>query len=220
MPDTINNETEQLLNDLFEAAREAGLQPSDPMTPLIGCLAQVIRFLDQRTAKSDRIAINASKRIVQTIGQSHQASEAEEKRILAALATAEADTVRRIATAIVKTADGAWTRRVEVFDRNSAMLAGFLLFAVAATSIACGSWWGRSSAEGAFRETEAGLREAFIDGPGSAYAWRELMQWNDLRGSLAACDAAPGRIHIQDGRRWCEVPLWIENPSNPRAPRP
>jgi hypothetical protein len=109
---------------------------------------------------------------------------------------------------------------VQVIDRNTALLAGFILCAVAVASISFGAWWGRSSADAAFRETEAGLREAFIDGPESAHAWRALMQWNDLRSSLATCEAAPGRIHVQDGRRWCQIPMWIENIANPQPPRP
>ena len=220
MPDPLNNETERLVAALREAARQAGLRRDDPMAPLVLAFMQTIKFLGERSARSDHIAIDASRRIAKTVGQSRQAADAETKRFRAALAETEADTVQRIATAIVETADVAWTRRVRVFDRNTAALAGLVLFAVAAACLAGGAWWGRSSAYADFRETEAGLHDAFIDGPDRAYAWLQLMELNDPRAALLSCDAAQGRIHIQDGRRWCLVPLWIEKPAIRLPPRP
>jgi hypothetical protein len=220
MPDPLNNESERLVAALREAAHQAGLRRDDPMAPLVLAFIHTIKFLGERCARSDRIAADASRRIAKTVGQSRQAAEAETARFRAALAKTEADTVGRIATAIVETADAAWTRRVRIFDRNTAALAGLVLFAVAAACLAGGTWWGRSRADAAFRETEADLHEAFIDGPDSAHAWRELMKWNDLRGSLLTCDAAFGRIHVQDGRKWCALPLWIEKPANSQPPRP
>jgi hypothetical protein len=220
MPDPVKNEADRLVAELHEAARQAGLRRDDPMVPLIGALGQIIRYMSTRAARSDHIAIDASRRIAQTVSQSRQVAEAETKRIRAVLAKTEAHTIERIATAIVETADAAWTRRVRVFDRNTAALAGLVLFAVAAACLAGGTWWGRSRADAAFRETEADLHEAFIDGPDSAHAWRELMKWNDLRASLFTCDAALGRLHVQDGRKWCAQPLWIEKPANPQPPRP
>jgi hypothetical protein len=220
MPDLPPHDAERLIAALREAARQAGLRRDDPMATLIHSFIRTIKFLGERTARSDRIAINASRRIARTVSQSRQAAEAETKRFRAVLAKTEADTVQRIATAIVETADVAWTRRVRVYDRNTAMLAGFILFAVAAACLAGGDWWGRSRAYVAFRETEAGLHEAFIDGPDGAHDWLQLMEWNDLRAALLTCDAAQGRIHIQDGRKWCQVPFWIEKPVNPSPARP
>lgn len=220
MSDPVKNEADRLVSQLHEAARQAGLRRDDPMVPLIRVLGEILRFISARTARSDRIASDASRRIARTVSQSRQAADAETKRFRAALAKTEADTVGRIATAIVETADAAWTRRVRVFDRNTAMLAGLVLFAVAAACLAGGAWWGRSSTYADFHETEADLHAAFIDGPDRAHAWLQLMEWNDPRAALLSCDAAQGRIHIQDGRRWCLVPLWIEKPATPQPPGP
>ena len=220
MSDPLNNEAERLVTALRDAARRAGLNRDDPMAPLVLAFIETIKFLSNRTALSDRIATDASRRIAKTVSQSRQAAEAETKRFRAALAETEADTVQRIATAIVETADVAWTRRVRVFDRNTAALAGLVLFAVAAACLAGGAWWGRSSAYADFRETEADLHAAFIDGPDRAHAWLQLMEWNDPHAALLTCDAAQGRIRIQDGRKWCQVPLWIEKPAIPQPARP
>ena len=123
MSDPLNKEAERLVAALREAARQAGLRRDDPMAPLVLAFIETIKFLSERTALSDRIASDASRRIAKTVSQSRQAADAETKRFRAALAKTEADTVQRIATAIVETADAAWTRRVRVFDRNTAMLA-------------------------------------------------------------------------------------------------
>jgi hypothetical protein len=219
MSGLLNNEAERLVAALREAARQAGLRRDDPMAPLVLAFIQTIKFLSERTAQSDRLTTDASRRIAQSVRQSRQVTEAETKRFRASLAKTEADMIRRIATGIVETADAAWTRRVRVFDRNTALLAGVFLFAVASASLAGGILWGRGLAYAAFRETEVGLHEAFIDGPDTARSWRELMEWNDLRAAILTCDATQGRIHIQDGRKWCQVPMWIEKLANPQPPR-
>jgi hypothetical protein len=184
--------------------------------PLIHAFGHTLRYLSARTEQSDSVAIAESQRIVQAVSRNRRAIEAETIRFCAEFAKTEADKVQHIATAIVEAADAAWTRRVRVFDRNTAMLAGFILFAVGALCLAGGAWWGHSRAYADIHETEAGLRQAFRDGPDTARAWRELIEWNDLRGSLLACKEVQGRIHIQDGRRWCEVPLWLQKPANPQ----
>lgn len=220
MPDLPPHDAERLIAALRDAARQSGVRRDDPMGPLILSFIRTVKFLSECTARSDRIAIDASLRIAQTVRRSWKSAEIETERFRAALAKTEAETVQRIATAVVETADAAWTRRVRVFDRNTAALAGFVLFAVAAACLAVGNWWGRSQTYSTIRGTEAGLNKAFIDGPDGALDWLHLMDWNNVRTALQSCDQAKGRVQIQDGRRWCPVPLWIEAPKYPQPGRP
>ncbi len=212
--------TKRLIEELGEAARRAGLRRDDPMAPLIKGLAYAIKHVSERTARSDRIAIEASRRTAAIVGEIRHAADAEAERFRLELASVEADTVKRIADAIVETSDVAWTRRVRVLDRNTAFLAALTIFAVASASLAGGFWWGRNVAFAAVQETEIALQAAFRDGAETAGAWSQLMNWNDLRGSLAACNSTPARSHLRDGRRFCDVPLWIEGIPNAQSPRP
>lgn len=214
------NDTERLVTALRNAARHAGLRRDDPLAPLIITFIETIRFLSERTSQSDRIITSASQRIAETVNRGRLTADAEAKRFRAELAKSEAETAQRIAAAIVEAADETWTRRVRVLDRNSAMGAALTLFLVSAVCLAGGAYWGRSRAYADFHETEIGLHQAFRDGPDAAHAWQELMDWNDLRSALLTCNGASGKIHLQDGRRWCWLPFWIENPLKPRQPQP
>jgi hypothetical protein len=215
-----DDNTERLVAKLRDAARQAGLRRDDPMAPLVVGLIHTIRHLGERTARSDRITTIASRRIADVIGESRRAADAEAARFRLELSRVEADTVQRIAAAIVDTANVALTRRVRTLDRNSAYLAALALFAVAAVCLAGGERWGHSRAAASVYEAETALQSALLDGPDTARLWTQLMAWNDLRGSLTACNAAPARNHVQDGRRFCDVPLWIEKRPNRQAPQP
>jgi hypothetical protein len=80
-----------------------------------------------------------------------------------------------------------------------------------------GYWWGSSTAQAAIHETEAGLQAAFNDGPEAARLWLALMLWNDPTHALAQCSGYAG--FVQDGRKACTVPLWIEKPVAAPPPR-
>lgn len=219
--DPSRKSAEQLVAALRDAARRAGLRRDDPLAPLIVTFIETIRFLSERTARSDRIITSASQRIAATVNQGRLTADAEAKRFRAELAKSEADIVQRIATDIAEAADESLTRRVRVLDRRTTMWAALTLFLVSAASMTVGAWWGRNRAYTHFHETEIGLHQAFLDGPDAAHAWRELMEWNDLRSALRACsDAGPDKIHVQGGRRWCWLPFWIERPLNPQQPQP
>ena len=154
-------DVEQLIGELREAARGAGLQRGDPMMPLLVAFARSIRFLAQRNAASDQTVADASQRISDALLLARQVAATETDRFHAELAAAEAATVARISTAIADSADAALTRRVRVFDRTAAFLAAFVLVVTAAGCLAGGYWWGSHRAYADINETAAGLRAAF-----------------------------------------------------------
>lgn len=203
------NEAGQLIAELRDAARVAGLHQDDPMMPLLTAFAHAVRFLDARTAASDHVATESSARITAAIAESRLAAEAEARRFHAELARTEADTIQRIATAIATSADIVLRRRVDVFARNTGLLAAALLVSGIMVALAGGYWWGRNDAYAGFQATETDLRAAFVHGPDAARHWRDLMNWNDIGHSLGLC---AGQVRFQGGRMACDVPLWIEPP--------
>jgi hypothetical protein len=124
---------------------------------------------------------------------------------------AEAVTVERIATAIAASADAALTRRVRVFDRNTAVAASGVLFAVTAMALGGGYLWGATSARAAIQQTEAGLRVAFREGPATAQTWLTLMRANNPDQALAGCTGS-AIWTAPDGRRACRAALWLDMP--------
>ncbi|MCB8884034.1 hypothetical protein ACELLULO517_27615 [Acidisoma cellulosilytica] len=203
-------DVEALIAELREAARHAGIQRDDPMMPLLTTLAHQIRFLANRTATSDRVATETSARIIDALQQSRQAADTEIARFQAGIAETEAVTIERIADSIAKTADRALTRRVAVFQWQLVLGAAGVLVLVAASCLGGGYWWGRDNTLASVHETETGLQTAFEQGAGAAQKWLNLMQWNPITDALGQCTGA--LVSMQDGRKACNVPLWIEPP--------
>ena len=209
-------EVEKLLNELREAVRRAGIQRDDPMMPLLTAMAHAIRFLGERTSRSDRIAQETSTQTIDTLLQGRLTADAETARFQAGLASTEADIIQRVGTAIAHSADVALTRRIRVFDRNTALSAAAALFIVAGACLGGGYWWGHRVAADDIHQTELDLQAAFADGPATARMWLGLMQWNSLADALTHCHD-PTTTSVEDGRRGCAIPLWIE-PAPARAP--
>ena len=208
-PDPNSEEVDKLLNELREATRRAGIQRDDPMMPLLTAMAHSIRFLGDRTSRSDRVSQDASQRIIDALAQGRQTADAELARFEAGLTKTEADIIQRVGTSIARSADTALTRRVKVFDRNTAMAAAGFLFAVGAACLGGGYWWGHYNASTNIQQIEQGLQSAFADDPATAKMWLNLMQWNDLRDALHQC-SDPNYSAIEHGRRECTLPFWIE----------
>lgn len=203
-------DVEALIAELREAARHAGIQRDDPLMPLLTTLAHQIRFLANRTAKSDQMARDTSERIIDALQQSRQAADTEIARFQAGIAQTEVVTIQRIADNIARAADRALTRRVTILQWNRVAWAAAILVCLTVGSLVGGYWWGRDTALSSTHETEAGLQVAFEDGASAAQTWLNLMQWNDITKALAQCTEAA--VSIQSGRKACNVPLWIEPP--------
>lgn len=192
------------------AARQAGIDDDGPLTPLLQALALTLDQLGTLTDRNARISAEHAAALSATLNQARQAADAETERFHAHLDAAKAETVRDVANHIARSADEALTRRVRVFDRNSALTAAAVLVGSILLAGAGGYWWGDSDASVALHQTEAGLQAAFRNGPQAARDWLNLMTWNDPEQALAQCRGTA--VSIQFGRRACTVPLWIEKP--------
>ena len=121
-------------------------------------------------------------------------------------------------SAIARTADDAFTRRVRVLDRNSILVATVVLVGTGASCLGGGYWWGGSNARADIHETEAGLQAAFAGGVDDARSWFDLVTWNNIHTALEACGGS-GHGFTDGGRKACNVPLWVESPQL-SAPKP
>jgi len=206
----------ELVTRMRAAARQAGIDDDGPLTPLLDAFMLTLDRLGALTDRNARISTEHAAALDTTLTLARQSANAETERFYASLDAAKAETVRDVANHIARSADAALTRRVRVFDRNTALIAAAVLVGSILAALAGGYWWGDSNATAAVHETEAGLQAAFSGGPEAARDWLNLMTWNDLEQALAQCRG--DAVSIQSGRRGCMVPLWIEKPVNPPPP--
>ena len=209
-------DVEALIAALREAARQAGVQRDDPMMPLLSAFARSIRFLGTRTTKSDGIIAEMSERMINALQLSRQSADSEIARFQAGIALTETVTIQRIADNIARAADRALTRRVTVLQWSRVAWAAAILVSLTVGSLVGGYWWGHETTLGSIQETDTGLQIAFQNGAGDARKWLDLMQWNTLSNALGQCTG--GSVSIQDGRKACNVPLWIEPPQPQSTP--
>jgi hypothetical protein len=207
----------ELVARMRAATRQAGIDDDGPLTPLLEAFMLTLTRLGGLTDRNARISADHAAALVAALDQARQAADAETGRFHARLDAAKAETVRDVANHIARSADAALTRRVRVFDRNSALIAAAVLVGSILAAGLGGYWWGNSSATAAIHETEVGLQAAFNNGPTAARDWLNLMTWNDSEQALAQCHG--DSVVIQGGRRACTVPLWIEKPISPPPPQ-
>ena len=210
-------EMAELVTRMRVAARHAGIDEDGPLTPLLEAFMLTLDRLGALADRNARISTKHAAALDTALSLARQSANAETERFRASLEAAKAETVRDVAYHIARNADAALSRRVRVFDRNTALIAAAVLVGSILGAFTGGYWWGDSSATAAIRETEAGLRAAFNDGPKAARDWLDLMTWNDPENALAQCSG--NAVSIQYGRRACGVPLWIEKLPSPPPPR-
>ena len=207
----VDEETEKLLGELQRAVKTAGLEPDDPMMPLVTAFARSIRFMAERGSTSDQVMALASERIRAALVEARHTADAEAGRFNAAVKAIETDIIHRISDSIASSADQAFVRRVRVFDRNTALLAAAALFVTAIVCGVGGYVWGGNVAQADIQETEAGLKAAFSIDAADAKNWMLLMDWNNLGQALKSCGNANQAI-LDHGRHACALPLWTERP--------
>lgn len=211
-PDPGDAEVEKLLAEMREAVRRAGIQRDDPMMPLLTALARSIRFMGERTSRSDTVAQETGTQIMQALLQSRQNANAEIARFQAGIASTEADTIQRVGSAIARSADAALTRRIKVFDRNTALCAAAALFIVAAGCLGGGYWWGRMSVTGQIDAAVNGAQIALGDRLVDAEALANLVKWNPMGQVLQGCRNGTNSVWLSDKRLACNLPVYIQPP--------
>lgn len=194
-----------------EAARKAGMQPDDPMAPLVEALARAVMFVGQQCATVASTTEAVVERLGSLLSDGHAVADAEADRFRAQCQAAEAETIESLSTALADAAASAFGERVRAIDRRTAALVAIGLVTALCAGAAGGWWAGVTTTRAAIGETETGLRVAFRDGPETARLWLELMTWNDPRTAVIRCRDA-GRIREEAGRKSCPLLFWVSPP--------
>ena len=105
------------------AARQAGIDDDGPLTPLLDAFMLTLDRLGALTDRNARISTDHAAALDTALTLARQAANAETDRFYASLDAAKAETVRDVAQHIARSADAALRRRVQVFDRNTALVA-------------------------------------------------------------------------------------------------
>ena len=192
--------------ELERAVREGGLS-RDPMRLPLGALAVTLGAIE--------------KLFLATVGQFRTTSEDLDHRLTVAVQRAIQPTdpgaMERLRIAAARGASQEVLALVRAHNRRTALAAGVVLTGSILFAGIVGFCWGRWSAESDIHETELTLSKAFRDGPEAASDWANLMTHNDLPTAMASC--AGSRVVVQDGRRACAIPLWLD-PAKERGPPP
>lgn len=228
---------DRLIEDMDKAAERDGLHDDGPMAPTFRGLRFCLQALHEMTASMARIEQRYVGRILSTLAAARGAVAAEVKRAETQMATTLATQQDRMATQtaneIVRQASKGIERHARNFDlKVGACIAALLFFVHYVTrytvetgdaktlsaAVATAAADARAQALAEVNETEVALRAAFGTGglPG-ARMWVWLMNWNpNVNDALAQC--VGDKTFVQDGRKGCLVPLWLE--AAPPALRP
>jgi hypothetical protein len=191
--------------ELERAVVEGGLT-KDPLRLPLGAMAVTLGAMEKLfSATAARFQLTSEDLDRRLVAAFQQASQPVDPKTMEQLRTAAARGASQEVLSLVR------THSLRMSLLAVAAFAGSVLIA----SIG-GFWWGRWSAETNFHETEQTLAQAFREGPDAAAAWANLMMENDLPAALATCTGA--RVRLQEGRRVCAVPLWLDPQKARRQP--
>ncbi len=186
--------------ELERAVREGGLS-KDPMRLPLGALAVTLGAQHQFHLAN----VRQLRAVASDIEQ--QMSTALE----AARRPADPAVVDRLEKAAARGADRRSAELARAHNLRTLLTYGGAFAAAVLAAAIGGAVWGSSNQVATVRSTEAGVSAAFRDGPAAAASWLNLMKSNDPAQALAACVGA--NIRVIEGRRACNVPIWLDPPT-------
>lgn len=119
--------------------------------------------------------------------------------------------VKRLEQAAARGADLRSAALVRAHGRRTLLTYGLTFLIGVAAAAGGGYFWGQRTANAAVQQTEQHLTLAFQNGPAAAATWANLMRSNDADLALAGCTGSA--LKVMDGRRACNVPLWLDPPT-------
>ena len=192
----------------YAQQRALGLSPDDPMGVMIVVAAQLEGVAGGLLARIDaapQIMTDAARSAVKPV------ADAAVKRANANLVEMQAKAANRAAKTITTAADAAFgSLRTGMWTTVGAVWLATLTI-VAAAALAIGAWGGGALRANADSEWAAFALRA------DATEWAALIRANtDLNATLDAyCATGKNAQGIQEGRRWCAVPLWRDAAPSP-----
>ena len=208
--------TAELVEQMREAAREANVIEGEPIAPLLDVLQRALAWMGELSARNAQATAEQAAQIKRTVADVRRVAQAEIDRERAAVSADKAGIIRELSDSIAASTRETQQRTARTYDRNSwlASVAG----AVAALALLGGGGYvlGRQQGAGDAYQTDANLRAVLQVNPTKAPVWLNLMRANDPTEALAGCHGAA--VHVYDGRRACEVPIWLDPPKTFRTP--
>lgn len=212
----IRKATAALIADMTEAAREANVIEGEPIVPLLDALQRAVAWMGELSARNAQATAEQSAKIVRTVADVRRIAEAEIERERAAISADKAGIIRELSAAIATSTRDTQQSMVRSASRRSWVVSvgGSVLALVLVGG--GGFMLGRQQGAATAYETDANLRAVLRVNPTKAPLWLNLMASNDPAQALAGCQGAA--VHTYDGRRACEVPIWLDPPKAFRSP--
>ena len=212
----IRKATAELVEQMREAAREANVIDGEPIAPLLDVLQRALAWMGELSARNAQATAEQADQIKRTVADVRRVAQAEIDRERAAVSADKAGIIREVSDAIAASTRETQHQTARTYNRNSwlASVAGVVAI-IAAIGGSC-YLLGRQQGATAAYTTDENLRAVLRVNPTSAPAWLNLMNSNDPAQTFAACHGEAVRVY--NGRRACEVPVWLDPPDRFRKP--
>jgi hypothetical protein len=129
------------------------------------------------------------------------------------LAARQATVVAQLAPQLAKMTERSIRAKLWTIKLRTLLMTAGAAVTLGLVSLAAGCGLGYAMGENAgLRSKETIVMAARSDGPDAAAIWARLMNDNDPRPSMAACERSVVR---QNGQRACSLPVWLDPPQPP-----
>ena len=207
-----------LMREIRVAARRAGLDERDPLSPLLTTLTRVIPFMSQLTRDNMREGMTQHKRIVETLSAARLTAKARTEEFQAGLALIESQTIARVGAAIAVSARDALVRKAAAAEWGNLIGLLAMMLVVGGVLGAAGYYYRGTIDANQLAVTDSVMHDAMQGDPESIDVWVRLIRANSgMQQRLHDCLVQEG--YVSDGRTACKLPVFVG--VNPRlAPSP
>lgn len=212
----IRKATAELVEQMREAAREANVIDGEPIAPLLEVLQRALAWMGELSARNAQATAEQAEQIRRTVADVRRVAQAEIDRERAALSADKAGIIRELSDAIAVSTRETQQHTARTYSRNSWLASVGGVVAIIAALSGSGYLFGRQQGAAAAYTTDENIRSILQSNPTKAPAWLNLMRSNDPDQTFAGCHGAA--LHVYNGRRACEVPVWLDPPNTYKKP--
>jgi hypothetical protein len=208
LPDELDAAVETARTEIARAIQVSGLK-NDPLVHLMQAVSASLEAQHRLHRASTGHLREVSGRLDQQVAEATTTAES-------AMAARQAAVVAQLAPQLAKTTEQAVRVKLWTIKLRTLLLAGSAAAILGLTSLGTGYRLGYATGRDAgLRTQETIVRAARSDGPAAAAIWARLMNDNDPRPAMVACEKSVVR---QNGQRACSLPVWLDPPPPPGRP--
>ncbi|MGI4800547.1 MAG: hypothetical protein ACRYG8_42280 [Janthinobacterium lividum] len=197
-----------LMREIRVAARRAGLDERDPLSPLLTTLTRVIPFMSQLTRDNMREGMTQHKRMVETLSAAHLTAKARTEEFQAGLALIEAKTIERVGDAIAVSAKDALVRKTAVAEFGVLVGLMAMMLTIGGVLAAVGYDYRGTIDATKLAVSNSVLSDAMQGDPASVDVWVRLIRANSgMQQRVHDCLIQAG--YVSDGRAACKLPVFV-----------